>query len=108
MNPRPRRHAFVLLPRHSLLAASAAAEALVAVNEVLGEQRYEPLLLSVDGQPVPAACGTRVAVAGALASAQAALPLAAAYVVADHLPQGGAGLADPEPLAQRALATWLR
>ena len=36
MKPRPRCHGFVLLPQHSLLAASAAAEALKAANDVLG------------------------------------------------------------------------
>jgi transcriptional regulator GlxA family with amidase domain len=79
----PHRLAFVLLPRHSLLAGSAAAEVLVAANEVLGEPRYAPLMLSLDGQPVTAACGTRVMVAGALAAAP---PLRAAMVVSETLP----------------------
>jgi transcriptional regulator GlxA family with amidase domain len=99
-----RRHGFVLLPRHSLLACSAATEALVAANDVLGEARYEPVLLSLDGQPVVAACGTRVAVQASLSQAPA---LAAALVVSDSLPPTG----DTAPGAGEArarLGDWLR
>ena len=97
-----RRHGFVLLPRHSLLACSAATEALTAANDVLGEARYQPTLLSLDGQPVEAACGTRVAVHASLAQSP---PLAAALVVSDSLPPVGPGTpAD----AHAPLADWLR
>jgi transcriptional regulator GlxA family with amidase domain len=117
----PRRFGFVLLPRHSLLAGSAAAEALAVANEVLGEARYAPLMLSLDGLPVAAACGTRVAVAAGLAGAS---PLAAALVVSESLPPaagdrpetrpaggGTAGLGSGAGTAGDAgapLACWLR
>ncbi|MBL8329736.1 MAG: helix-turn-helix domain-containing protein [Rubrivivax sp.] len=100
MSTQTRRHAFVLLPQHSLLAYSGAAEALGAANEALGEPRYEALLLSLDGQAVRAACGTRVAVHGSLASAP---PLAAAHVVSQTLPAPGEAVA-----AEAELSRWLR
>jgi transcriptional regulator GlxA family with amidase domain len=103
----PHRLAFVLLPRHSLLAGSAAAEVLVAANEVLGEPRYAPLMLSLDGQPVTAACGTRVMVAGALTSAP---PLRAALVVSETLPglHEGSTPGAPHPEDAALLPRWLR
>lgn len=103
---RPHRLAFVLLPRHSLLAGGAAAEALVAANEVLGEARYAPLMLSLDGQPVTAACGTRVMVQGSLAMAP---PLRAALVVSETLPgapEAGPGFSAAD--SALPLARWLR
>ncbi len=98
-----RRHAFLLLPRHSLLAGSAAAEALVAANEALGEARYAPLMLSADDQPVPAACGTRVLGAGL----EGCGPLACAFVVAEGLPPGFGRSAAEDPPTGRLLG-WLR
>ena len=104
MSLRPRCHAFLLLPQHSLLAASAAAEALVAANDVLGETRYAPVMLSLDGQPVAAHCGTRVVVRGSLEELP---PLTAALVVGDTLPAASDG---PVGTGQgrAALAHWLR
>lgn len=100
---------FVLLPGHSLLACSAATEVLVAANDVLGEARYEPALLSLDGLPVAAACGTRVAVRGTLAQAP---PLAAALIVSERLPvQGEAAAPATEPAGpagHAAVGAWLR
>jgi len=83
VNSLPQRHAFVLLPRHSLVSYSGAAEALLAANEALGEPRYEVQALSVDGRPVRAACGTRVAVDGGIGTASG---LAAVHVVGQALP----------------------
>lgn len=92
------------MPRHSLLASSAAAEALVVANEVLGDARYEPVMLTLDGQPVTSACGTHVAAQASLAGAP---PLAAALVVSESLPAVAAGPAGaPDPRA--ALGRWLR
>lgn len=119
MNARPRRVGLVLLPRHSLLACGAISEGLAAANDVLGETRYEPLLMSLDGQPVAAACGTRVAVHGGL---QAVPPLAVALVLSESLPNSagaaeGAEAAEAAEAAdgaagpqapQRVLGPWLR
>ena len=85
MTASPKRHAFLLLPRHSLLACSGAVEVLQAANEWLGDRLYEPLKLSLDGQPVRAGCGTLVAVHGGLSSTP---PLAAAHVVSETWPTG--------------------
>jgi transcriptional regulator GlxA family with amidase domain len=95
----PQRLAFVLLPQFPLLGLAGAREALAVANEVLEQPAYGSLLLSLDGHPVRAACGTRVAVDHALAAA----PLIdAAFVVA-----GG-----PYPEAGRdghaPLPAWLR
>jgi transcriptional regulator GlxA family with amidase domain len=74
----------VLLPRFSLLALSGAIEALAAANQVLEQPLYSSTTLSLDGQPVTASCGTRVAVAHALAGALAGTPAVdAAFVLAD-------------------------
>ncbi|MEN9627536.1 MAG: hypothetical protein RJA10_763 [Pseudomonadota bacterium] len=98
-----RRFGLAVLPGHSQLGCSAAVEALLAANDVLGEARYEPMLLSHDGLPVSAACGTRVMVRGRLADAPT---LAAALVVSERLPpEDVGGPADgPDP----ALTAWLR
>lgn len=100
MNTEPRRHGFVLLQRHSLLAYSGAVEVLAAANEALGEPRYESRVLSLDGQPVRAGCGTLVAVHGSLATAP---PLSAAHVVSDSLPGSAERSAE-----STQLVAWLR
>lgn len=102
MTTRARRFGFVLLPGHSLLACGAATEALAAANDVLGEARYESTLLSLDGQPVAAACGTRVLVHEGL---RAGASLAAALVVGDSLPPAAPPAAEGE---RAALSAWLR
>ncbi len=112
MNTLPQRHAFVLLPRHSLVSYSGAAEALLAANDALGEPRYEVQALSVDGRPVRAACGTRVAVDGGIGSASG---LTAVHVVGQALPPDepnsslthGAGASAPAG-DTAALLPWLR
>ncbi|MFN7724702.1 MAG: GlxA family transcriptional regulator [Rubrivivax sp.] len=105
MPVRPRRHALVLLPGHSLLAVAAATEALLAANEVLGEARYGVLRLSLDGQPVTAACGTRVDVQGGLAGHG---PLAAALVASESLPPKAPAGGAAQDGTTATLSAWLR
>lgn len=111
MNTLPQRHAFLLLPRHSLVSYSGAAEALMAANEALGEPRYEVHTVSLDGRPVRAACGTRVAVDHSLSGASG---LAAVHVVGLALPPETPGAGQPKPADARAvtdaaqLLAWLR
>jgi transcriptional regulator GlxA family with amidase domain len=93
------RHGFVLLPRFSLLALSGALEALAAANEVLEDSVHTPLTLSLDGGPVEAACGSRIAPAHALAGCPS---LSSAFVVSD-LP-----LPDALRDGHAPLHTWLR
>ena len=86
MNTQRQRLGFVLLPRFSLLALGGAVDALAAVNDLLSEALYAPHLLSLDGQPVRAACGTPVAVTHAMSALPA---LDAVFIVADRpLPDG--------------------
>ncbi len=99
MTPARQRHGFLLLPRFSLLALGGAVEALAAVNELLSGGGYGTLMLSLDGQPVRAACGTPVAVAHGLLNPP---PLDAVFVVAD-LP-----LPDAIRDGHAALHGWLR
>lgn len=54
----PLRHAFLLLPRFSLLALSSATEALAAANELLEDAAHQVATVSLDGSAVRAACGT--------------------------------------------------
>ena len=80
------RHGFLLLPRFSLLALAGALDALAAANELLDEGLYGSVTLSLDGQPVRAACGTTVGVAHSLAASG---PLDAVFVVSEQpLPEG--------------------
>lgn len=93
------RHGFVLLPRFSLLSLSGATEALAAANEVLDQSSHVTTLLSLDGLPVRAACGTLVQPAASLAGAPL---LDAAFVLAEP--------PYPDPLrdGHDALHAWLR
>ena len=50
----PQRIAFVLIPRFSLIAFTAAVEPLRLANRMGGRQLYEWHLFSIDGQPVRA------------------------------------------------------
>jgi transcriptional regulator GlxA family with amidase domain len=69
-----------------MLALGGALDALAAINDLLGEALYAPQLLSLDGQPVRAGCGTAVAVHHALGTQPT---LNAVVVVADRpLPDG--------------------
>ena len=89
----------MLLPRCSLLALSGALDALQAANDVLQEAAYGSALISLDGRPVRAACGSLVAAAHGLADAPA---LDAVFVVSD-LP-----LPDPLRDGHAGLHAWLR
>jgi transcriptional regulator GlxA family with amidase domain len=93
------RHGFVLLPRLSLLALGGALDALQAANDVLQDQAYSTLMLTLDGRPVRAACGTQLLPAHGLADAP---PLDAVFVVAD-LP-----LPEPQHEGHATLHAWLR
>lgn len=96
------RAAFVLLPRFSLLALSGALEPLGAVNDLLADAPYAPLLLSTDGRPVTAGCGSTLQPAHGLGQPAALPRLDAVFVVADG--------PLPEPLrdGHAALHAWLR
>lgn len=89
----------MLLPQFPLLGLAGAREALAAANEVLEQPAYASLVITPDGQPARAACGTRVAADASLATAPL---LDAVFVVA-----GG-----PYPDAARdghaPLHAWLR
>jgi transcriptional regulator GlxA family with amidase domain len=106
LNPPPRqapqptvRHGFVLLPGFSLLALSGATEALAAANEVLEQAAHGVTLLSLDGNPVRAACGTPVTPAAAVA--QAPLPDVAWVFAEPPYPE-------PQRDGHAALHAWLR
>jgi transcriptional regulator GlxA family with amidase domain len=98
----PQRHAFVLLPQFPLLGLAGAREALAAANEVLEQPAYASLVITPDGQPARAACGTRVAADASLAAMGTAFPLDAVFVVA--------GGPYPEPVrdGHAPLHAWLR
>ncbi len=105
----PQRHAFVLLPGFSLLALAGATETLAQANGSLGHKAYDTLLLSLDALPVAAACGTRVAVAGAVPLA----PLLQAVFVVSDLPlpdtqrDGHATLLHPWLRERAAAGVWM-
>jgi transcriptional regulator GlxA family with amidase domain len=77
------RHAFLLLPRCSLLGLAGASEVLRVGNEMLGGRALEVLLLSRDGAAVSCAGGETLAVNAAL---DAVGDLSGLHVVADTLP----------------------
>lgn len=93
------RYGFLLLPGFALPSLAGATDALAEANRWLGERHYEPCLLSADGAPVHARCGSAVAVRQLLT--EAAL-LDAAFVVAAE-PPGAAPSA-----AQGAAYGWLK
>jgi transcriptional regulator GlxA family with amidase domain len=65
-------HLLLLLPQFPLAALAGAREVLAAANEVLEREAYTSRLLSLDGAPVAAACGSRVVVDAALGTEPAA------------------------------------
>ncbi len=96
----PRRHGLVLLPGFSLPSLAGVLETLAAANELLGRAAHLAQRLSLDGAPVAAACGTRVAADAALAGAPA---LQAVFVL------GGLALPDAQDAALATrLHPWLR
>ena len=97
--PTPQRHGFLLLPRFSLLGLAGAVNALAAANEVLEQPVYNTMILSLDGSPVRAACGTLVTPTHAIAQA----PLLDAVFVLSDLPYP-----DPDAEGHNHLHAWLR
>jgi transcriptional regulator GlxA family with amidase domain len=77
------RHAFLLLPRCSLLGLAGASEVLRVGNEMIGGRALEILLLSRDGAAVACAGGETLVANAAL---DACGELSALHVVADTLP----------------------
>ncbi len=61
--PSPTRFAFVLIPRFSMLALSAAIDALRFANVVSGEPLYSWMLASPGGGEIEASCGLTLAAA---------------------------------------------
>jgi len=51
------RFAFLTLPNYSAIAVSNAVEPLRMANSVSGQAAYEWVIVSLDGQPVPASNG---------------------------------------------------
>jgi transcriptional regulator GlxA family with amidase domain len=99
----PARHGLLALPGFSLLALAAAAEALAAANEVLDEPLYAPAVLTLDGRPARALCGTTVQAEAAL---DAAGPLELLLVVADApLPAGALDIDTLHATLRRLAAT---
>ena len=54
---RTTRYAFLTLPDYSQIAVANAIEPLRMANRVSGQTAYEWLVVSLDGQPVPASNG---------------------------------------------------
>lgn len=52
-----KRFLFYVAPEFTMLAFTAALEALRLANQVLGEDAYEWKMVSSDGEPVRASCG---------------------------------------------------
>lgn len=83
---------FLALPGFSLTTLAAPLEALAVANDALGGQAYRTPLLTLDGHPVAAACGTRLQAAAAWAERP---PLQVLFVVSE-------GAADASVVAQLA------
>ena len=60
------RYAFLTLPNYSLIAVSNAVEPLRMANRLAQEAAFEWSILSLDGEPVTASNGLRLAPVGAL------------------------------------------
>jgi AraC family transcriptional regulator, glycine betaine-responsive activator len=60
------RYAFLTLPNYSLIAVSNAVEPLRMANRLAQEAAFEWSILSLDGEPVTASNGLRLAPTGAL------------------------------------------
>ncbi|QYX56289.1 GlxA family transcriptional regulator [Roseovarius sp. SCSIO 43702] len=56
----PRDYHFLLLPKLTLLAFTAAVEPLRIANQVSGKALYRWFLMTEDGQPVQCSCGVRI------------------------------------------------
>lgn len=62
----PRDFYFLLLPKLTLLAFSAALEPLRIANQVAGKALYRWYVLTEDGQPIHCSCGVMITPDGAL------------------------------------------
>ena len=65
-NTRITRYAFLTLPNYSLIAVSNAVEPLRMANRLAQEAAFEWSIVSLDGEPVTASDGLRLAPTGAL------------------------------------------
>lgn len=88
--------AFVLVPQFTSIAFSAAVESLRIANRYLSE-KYQWVLLSIDGQPVPDGNGLPVTVHGSIDQYDGRL--GSAIVIADL---------SPERYADAPLGPWLK
>ena len=62
----PRRIAFLLLPRFSMICLLSAIEPLRGANRTLGYEAYRWCFVSIDGNPVAASNGMPIAPAGSM------------------------------------------
>lgn len=92
----PQRIGFLLLPRFSMICLLSAIEPLRGANRTLGYEAYRWSFISVDGRPVEASNGMRLAAASGI-GAIADLP--AVTVVASY---------DPLAVVDTGLLRWLR
>ncbi|MDO5631464.1 MAG: GlxA family transcriptional regulator [Paracoccus sp. (in: a-proteobacteria)] len=92
----PARVVFLLLPRFSLLAFSAAHEVLRIANQLTARQLFEWQILSVDGGPVASSGGLIVQPTGTLDDLA---PGAMVFVC---------GGVQPESAVSRKVSDWLR
>lgn len=94
---------FYLLPNFSMLAFSAAIEALSLANRVLGYNAYEWRAISREGGPVRASCGFDIQTSGDLLSERKQqldrIPSATIFICADK---------NVDEYTDKSLAAWLR
>lgn len=94
--PEPMQVTFVLLPKFTMLAFSAAIEPMRIANQLTGQILFRWQVLSADGQPVACSNGVPVMVDGAFGATQ---PAGMVFVCSG---------VEPEDQVTAALADWLR
>ena len=62
------RYAFLTLPNYSLIAVANALEPLRMANRLVGQDVYQWIIVSMDGQPAAASSGLHLAPCGTLDS----------------------------------------
>lgn len=87
---------FVLLPRFSMIAFTAAVEALRQANRLSGRELYRWPIYSLDGAPVPASNGLQLTPEGDLEAASKLGTVALCSGI------------DVQKIADRRLTSWLR
>lgn len=92
----PQRIGFVLLPRFSMIAFTAAVEPLRLANRSSGRHLYECHLFTIDGSPIAASSGIELHPEGTI---EAATPLQTVFVCS--------GI-DVHLIASKPLFSWLR